>query len=184
MVQGLAEQSGGRLTLKSKVGEGTTAELWIPVAQNAVESRSAEAASLRSGTDVQPLVVLAVDDDALVLMNTVAMLEDLGHKVFEAASGREALEILQREKAINLVVTDQSMPRMTGLQLAEAILAQRPDMPIVLATGYADLPRDARAGLPKLTKPFFQQDLAQAIVEALKTPPERGRVLKFTRPER
>ncbi|MGB7259287.1 MAG: PAS domain S-box protein [Pseudolabrys sp.] len=184
MVQGLAEQSGGRLTLKSKVGEGTTAELWFPVAQDGAEKQTAAAAAVESSTAVRPLVVLAVDDDALVLMNTAAMLEDLGHKVFEASSGREALEILRREKSINLVVTDQSMPRMTGLELAETIMAARPELPIVLATGYTDLPEGARAGLPKLTKPFFQQDLAQAIAEALKAPPAKGRILKFTRTER
>ena len=184
MVQGLAEQSGGRLTLKSKVGEGTTVELWLPVAQDSADKQKNDAVAIEPFTAMRPLVVLAVDDDALVLMNTAAMLEDLGHKVFEASSGREALEILRREKSINLVVTDQSMPRMTGIELAETIMAEWPEMPIVLATGYTDLPEGAKADLPKLTKPFFQQDLAQAIVEALKAPPLKGRVLKFARTER
>ncbi|MGC1466004.1 MAG: PAS domain S-box protein [Pseudolabrys sp.] len=184
MVQGLAEQSGGRLVLKSKKGEGTTVELWLPVATDGVEKKAAPAASPEPAGDAQALVVLAVDDDSLVLMNTSAMLEDLGHKVFEAMSGREALDVLLREKSINLVITDQSMPKMTGLELAEAIRAERPELPIILATGYTDLAEGTKAGLPKLTKPFFQQDLAQAITEALKAPPPAGRILKFTRSDR
>ena len=81
-------------------------------------------------------MILAVDDDALVLLNTAAMLEDLGHTVLEAASGKDALEILRREPRIDLVITDQAMPHMTGSDLAAAIRAEKPDLPIILATGY------------------------------------------------
>jgi CheY-like chemotaxis protein len=112
-------------------------------------------------TRIRPLVVVAVDDDSLVLMNTASMLEDLGHKVFEASSGREALDILRREKTIDLVISDQAMPYMTGLQLAEAIKIEWPRLPIILATGYSELP--SGADLPKLAKPFLQHDLAKAI---------------------
>ena len=74
-----------------------------------------------------------------MLMNTVSMLEDLGHAVFEAYSGKEALEILRREDSIDLVVTDQAMPKMTGTELAKVIRSEWPDIPVLLATGYADL---------------------------------------------
>jgi CheY-like chemotaxis protein len=107
---------------------------------------------------------LAVDDDALVLMNTVAMLEDLGHTAFEAYSGREALEILQREDSVDLVITDQAMPQMSGTQLAKAIKHEWPDIQVLLATGYADRVPGDDIGLPKLTKPFLQRDLADALV--------------------
>ncbi|MGC2687423.1 MAG: PAS domain S-box protein, partial [Pseudolabrys sp.] len=117
MVHGFAEQSGGRLILRSQKDRGTTAELWLPVAKASVQPvTSAQAAPAKT---VQPLTILAVDDDALVLMNTVSMLEDLGHAVFEAYSGKEALEILRREDSIDLVVTDQAMPKMTGTELAK-----------------------------------------------------------------
>jgi Response regulator containing CheY-like receiver, AAA-type ATPase, and DNA-binding domains len=114
---------------------------------------------------------LAVDDDALVLMNTVHMLEDLGHTVFEAYSGNEALEILRREDSIDLVVTDQAMPKMTGTELAKIIKRQWPDIPVLLATGYADRVRGDDIGLPKLTKPYMQRELADAIVRM--NPPRR-----------
>jgi CheY-like chemotaxis protein len=91
------------------------------------------------------------------------MLEDLGHTVFQANSGKRALEILKREKSIDLAVVDQAMPQMTGVQLIEAIRVDRPDLPIILATGYAELPPGMGVGLPRLTKPYFQDDLARAV---------------------
>jgi CheY-like chemotaxis protein len=112
-------------------------------------------------------VVLAVDDDILVRMGTAAMLEDLGHTVKEANSGEEALKILAQGIKIDLVVTDQAMPRMTGVQLAEAILAGRPGLPIILATGYAELPVGLGSTLPRLSKPFTQEQLATALKAAI-----------------
>ena len=170
MVQGFAEQSGGGLRLKSEKGVGTTAEIWLPVAEARDEANSSEtllsATSLQSAR-AQGLVVLAVDDDVLVRMGTVAMLEDLGHTVREANSGEEALNILAQGTKIDLVVTDQAMPRMTGVQLAEAILANQPNLPIILATGYAELPTGLGSTLPRLSKPFSQEQLAQALREAI-----------------
>ena len=169
MVHGFAEQSGGRFILRSQKDRGTTAELWLPVAkasaQPVVPAPAVPAKSLR------PLTILAVDDDALVLMNTVGMLEDLGHTVFEAYSGKEALEILRREDSIDLVVTDQAMPKMTGTELAKVIRSEWPDIPVLLATGYADMTQRDEIGLPKLTKPYLQHNLAAAILRM--NPPRR-----------
>ncbi|MBX5134021.1 PAS domain S-box protein [Rhizobium lentis] len=163
MVQGLASQSGGRLILKSTLGEGTTAELWFPIV---IAEQTAEAsADMPQKPDNAPqgLRIVAVDDDGLVLMNTTLMLEDLGHTVFEAMAGPEALDILRKEP-VDLVICDHAMPRMTGAQLAEAIRSEWPEMPIILATGYADLPDGAgAANLPRLGKPFSQAQLAEAI---------------------
>jgi CheY-like chemotaxis protein len=113
-------------------------------------------------------VILAVDDDSLVLMNTAAMLEEMGHKVFEAYSGREALEILRRESSVDIVITDQAMPQMSGIELAEAVRAEWPDLPVVLATGYADLPAGIASTLPRLMKPFHERHLANAIADAMR----------------
>lgn len=164
MVQGLAQQSGGQLKLRSRVGEGTTAEIWFPVVETIAMT---DLTPLRQpGSDTVPLnrklVVLAVDDDALVLMNTVAMLEDLGHEVIDAMSGTEALDKL-RTTAVDLVVTDHAMPGMTGSELAEAIRRDRPDVPVILATGYAELPPGGNDRLPRIAKPFSQSDLARAV---------------------
>ena len=169
MVHGFTEQSGGRFILQSKKGGGTTAELWLPIAKPSVQPVTpARAAAAKPG---RPLTVLAADDDALVLMNTVAMLEDLGHTVFEAYSAKEALEILRREDSIDLLVTDQAMPKMTGTELAKVVMKEWPDIPILLATGYADRGPGDDIGLPKLAKPFLQRDLADAI--ASMNPPRR-----------
>lgn len=164
MVHGMVEQLGGTMALKSTVGEGTTAELWVPVAgSDSAASAGDSGAAANAAPDKRTHVVLAVDDDPLVLLNTVAILEDLGHIVFEAGSGSKALEILKREPRIDLVVTDQAMPNMTGVQLAENIRSQRPNMPIIVVTGYAELPSDAPSGLQKLSKPFREQDLENTI---------------------
>jgi PAS domain S-box-containing protein len=166
MVQGFAAQSGGSLRLASKVGVGTTAELWLPAAD---ESNDEPDSPPQSATELatEKLVVLAVDDDALVLMGTAAMLEDLGHEVREAISGEQALELLAQDERVDLVVTDQAMPRMTGIELAQAIKASRPNLPIILATGYAELPDGVSPGMIKLSKPFTQHQLASAMNQAL-----------------
>jgi PAS domain S-box-containing protein len=169
MVHGFAEQSGGRFILHSQKGAGTTAELLLPVAKTSTTPIAGTPAPPAKA--LRPLTILAVDDDALVLMNTVHMLEDLGHTVFEAYSGNEALEILRREDSIDLVVTDQAMPKMTGNELAKIIKRQWPDIPVLLATGYADRVRGDDIGLPKLTKPYMQRELADAIVRM--NPPRR-----------
>jgi CheY-like chemotaxis protein len=109
------------------------------------------------------LKILVVDDDPLVLMGTVDMLEDLGHDVIQAGSGRDALQLLQDSAGFDLVLSDQSMPQMTGAQLAQRIREQFPELPIVLATGYADLPPELPAGIRRLGKPFSQNELAQTV---------------------
>ena len=86
------------------------------------------------------LTILVVDDDLLVLVSTCAMIEQLGHKVVEAASGREALAYVANGGPLDMVVTDHAMPQMSGMQLAEAIRALKPEMPVLLVSGYAELP--------------------------------------------
>lgn len=163
MVQGLASQSGGRLVMKSSLGEGTTAELWFPVATVEQGTEAAADRPQQEENASRRLRIVAVDDDGLVLMNTTLMLEDLGHTVFEAMGGPEALDIL-RKQPVDLVICDHAMPRMTGAQLAEAIRSEWPDMPIILATGYAEIPEGAGiVDLPRLGKPFSQAQLAEAI---------------------
>jgi CheY-like chemotaxis protein len=167
MVHGLALQSGGRFDLTSAPGEGASVVLTLPAAPGAETGGECDRERESSRADKPaPLTVLAVDDDSLVLMNTVAMLEDLGHRVFEAMSADEALVVLGRER-VDLVVTDYAMPGVTGAQLAATIQTMRPGLPIILATGYAELPSDGDPGLVRLSKPFLQRDLAAAVQEAL-----------------
>jgi PAS domain S-box-containing protein len=168
MVLGLAEQSGGKLILKSRKGEGTTAELWFPLIEDVQPAKVREQPIvIRTGEEqMHPLTILAVDDDGLVLMNTTLMLQDLGHRVLEASSGTEALSILRRER-VDLIISDHVMPRMTGSELADAIRSEWPDLPVILATGYAELPPDGHATLPRLAKPFSQNQLADVIARTM-----------------
>jgi CheY-like chemotaxis protein len=179
MVHGLAQQSGGRLVLKSRKGEGTIAELWLPIATMRPVVAPRVAAEPEKRAQAQSLVVIVVDDDSLVLTNMAAMLEDLGHRVFEASSAQHALDILHRESPIDLVITDHAMPKMTGLELIQQVRVEWPTMPVILATGYAELPRDADPNLPKLAKPFFQHDLIKAVDTAVHSGGSAGRLLQF-----
>lgn len=163
MVHGMAEQIGGRFVIKSSPGQGTTGEIWIPAAAANAAVLSEEAAPADHGP-APSLKVLAVDDDGLVLFNTLAMLEDLGHVALEARSGTEALDILEKN-TVDLVITDQAMPQMSGMQLIATIKERWPNLPVILATGYAELPAGAIQGMPKLAKPFSETDLASTITK-------------------
>jgi len=134
MVHGLAQQSGGRLLLRSKPGLGTTAELWLPVALRDAAS-AGEGIATKTAALGRQLTILTVDDDPLVALNTLALLEELGHKVYSAPSGMRALEILRREQNIDLLITDQAMPGMTGSELVSKIRAEKREFPVILATG-------------------------------------------------
>lgn len=168
MVHGIAQQSGGRLVLTSTKNVGTTAEIWLPAATEqtaAVQHSVIE--PLPSAAPQRRLNILAVDDDYLILLNTSTMLEDLGHTVVEASSAEEALEAFEKD-SFDLIITDHAMPRTTGAQLAERILADRPQQAIILATGYDELPDGSGDHLPKLSKPFSQQQLEAIILEVMR----------------
>ena len=166
MIHGLALQLKGALRLHSEMGRGTRAELWLPIANGSAakavpESADAVSASRRHAT------VLFVDDDFLISLSTALLLEDLGHTVIKVPSGPAALEVLKNDKPVDLMITDYAMPGMTGLQLAEAARKLRPGLPILLATGYADLPTRASFELPRLSKPYMQKQLAEQITSLL-----------------
>lgn len=165
MVHGLAVQLGGALQLKSQLGEGTTAALWLPVSALPVT----EVLEMEPEQTATPpaSVILVVDDDALINMNTVDMVEDLGHTAIEAYSGKEALAILDSGKRVDALITDYAMPGMTGVELANRARELYPDLPILLATGYADLPSGTTTDLPRLAKPYQQTDLATQISRLL-----------------
>jgi PAS domain S-box-containing protein len=163
MVHGLAAQSGGALEIVSAPGEGTTVTIWLPVAEASASAEPKNPQSKPAAVQHAPARVLVVDDDPLVAMGTVDMLQDLGHSTVEAFSGRQALDILESDPNFDVVITDQAMPGMTGLELAKRIRETRPDLPIILATGYAELPQDRISGMPRLSKPYRQEELADCI---------------------
>jgi len=109
--------------------------------------------------------VLLVDDDALISMATSAMLKDLGHQAIEAPSAAQALDNLRSGTPVDVVLSDEAMPGMRGTQLAAEIRTSWPELPVILATGYAELPKDSALQLPVLHKPYSQDDLAAAMGE-------------------
>lgn len=161
-VQGMAVQSGGAIHITSAPGKGTTVNLWFPVAAAASAILSSQAVA-----DAAPapdsVSVLVVDDEALVGHVTATMIEELGHVALWVPSGTEALDVIRSGRPIDVVITDHAMPGMTGAQLAETIQQLSPDMPVILATGFADLPGSYVQSLPRLAKPYGPDELAQAL---------------------
>ncbi|MET0588250.1 MAG: PAS domain S-box protein [Novosphingobium sp.] len=169
MVQGMVEQCGGRFVLTSREGKGTTAEVWLPLDH----ATSSEGPRSGAGTEqetqpVQSMRILAVDDDIIVLMNTATILEDMGHQVLEASSGIAALETLRNEPGIDLLVTDFAMPGMTGGELISAARELRPGLPVILLSGYVDLPDGQQIDAGRISKPFTERELALGIAAVMK----------------
>jgi CheY-like chemotaxis protein len=170
MVHGLTAQAGGGMHISSQLGKGTVVTMWLPHARKEDVAHGPLYQMERSHeASGHSLRVLLVDDDVLVSMSTADMLMDLGHSVSEATSGTDALQLLESDRQFDVVVTDYAMPGMSGLDLATKIRTIRPGLPIVLATGYAELPVHTTLEFPRLEKPYTQQGLAKALAIALKT---------------
>jgi signal transduction histidine kinase/FixJ family two-component response regulator len=160
MVHGLTSQLGGGFRLTSAPHEGTRVDMWLPVAaEAAVRPRFIVADEPVRNT--RRLSILLVDDEQLVRSATAEMLRELGHTVFEARSGSDALSQLP-SLALDIVVTDYKMPRMDGAALAERVRELRPSLPLLLITGYTG-GGEITPDLPRLDKPFRRADLADAI---------------------
>lgn len=160
MVHGLAAQLGGGLFIDSVVGRGTTTELWLPISATGIESEeTVRAASDHASTRG---VALLVDDEELVRMSTADMLGDLGYEVVEANSAEAALLLLESGILPTLVVTDHLMPGMNGVELAHALKAKRPNLPVLIVSGYSEA-EGVDPEIPRLTKPFRSAELAEIL---------------------
>ncbi len=166
MVYGLAAQSGGVARVSSSLGAGTTVELWLPVADSAA-ARPPRPSGAGVTAPTRRCCILLVDDDPLVTEATAGMLEQLGHRALIASSGILALELIRLEPTIDLVITDQAMPGMSGTELAARVRDARPTLPIVLATGFADPPSGDLPDVLRLDKPYRIEKLAVTIAAAL-----------------
>jgi CheY-like chemotaxis protein len=141
----------------------------MPVAQAMPESAQPEVEQHEEPPVlVRQATILVVDDDPLIAMSTVDMLEDLGHTVIEANSADQALKILENGQPVDLMLTDHAMPGMTGMELARIAKDKHPEMPILLATGYTDLPAGQKIDLPRLSKPYMQTELQEHIDRLLR----------------
>lgn len=161
MVHGLTAQLGGAFTLKSALGEGTTAELHLPIVEQEAQHDVAVSRDVPLQT-FRPLSILVVDDEELVRKGTAEMLRGLGHRIREAAGGAEALQSLANDANIDLILTDYKMPRMDGAELYHRVRKVRPQMPMLLISGYTGA-ADPIDGLPRLNKPFGLAELAEAL---------------------
>ena len=174
MVHGLAAQLDGGFELSSKPGEGTRADLYLPITETVLPP----AGPSHTGpvTASQPLVLLLVDDEDLVRTGTAAMLRDLGHEVHEAAGGGQALSLIGAGLSLDALVTDYMMPQINGAELARRADELRPGLPVLVVTGYAG--GDLAIGWPQLAKPFRQTDLSAALERVVEN---SGRVVRLRR---
>lgn len=168
MVHGIVTAGGGAITLSSVVGEGSEFTVYLPLAAEAPESSAVIDGEMPGGSER----ILYVDDEAALARMGKLMLGRLGYEVHEFTSSAEALAAFEADpEGIDLVVTDLTMPELTGLDLARRMLGMRPDLPIMLVTGYTELltPEQAREeGFSAfLFKPLSIKELAGAVRDAL-----------------
>jgi CheY-like chemotaxis protein len=165
MVYGFAKQSNGAFQIDSKLGRGTTAELWLPRSPEAPLRVRAAVPEPRA-VQLRPLKILLVDDHAEVRNTTAAVLEDSGHDVLEAASGGEAIEALkERTCDFDILITDYAMPHLSGTEFLREARLLCPDVPALLITGYAqaEMIGDRPEGVEILLKPFTPNALEAAM---------------------
>jgi PAS domain S-box-containing protein len=167
MVHGVATQSGGGLHIVSQLGRGTTLSIYLPRARRSSAVRHDHESRAAAGR--QGATILVVDDDAAVREVAVSSLEDLGYYVLAAADGPAALDMVDRNRAVDLLVVDVAMPGMNGVEFIRRARERRPGLPAVLVTGYADVAAFAPpAGDLVFQKPYRLEQLADSIADALR----------------
>lgn len=170
MVYGFAQQSGGQVRIHSRLGDGTSVKLYLPVSDAGPSySDNTPMPSIVEGTGQR---ILIVEDDPSVRLLVRDVLEELSYVSMEAGDASEAIPILASDVTIDLMISDVGLPGMNGRQLAEIARQHRPDLPILFVTGYAENAA-IRAGflgtnMSMITKPFALDDLAAKVSEMVK----------------
>jgi signal transduction histidine kinase len=173
---GFVRQSGGHVTLYSEPRQGTTVSLYLPCAD--AREAGPEPAPARVETPLlgRGEVVLVVEDDAAVRRMTAERLLALGYAPIPVGGADAALAVLAEGRAVDLVFTDMMMPDgRTGLDLAQELRRIRPDLPVLMTTGYAGEMLDVEVvnGLPLIRKPYRQEELSAALQTALRHGPRK-----------
>jgi signal transduction histidine kinase/ActR/RegA family two-component response regulator len=168
-VLGFAKQSGGGVRIESLLGAGTSVDIYLPRTEAAKRTRRAsEPARIGAVAAAGESTILLIDDDNAVREVTRAMLLELGYRVLEAGSGGAALDLIDREPSIDLIIVDFAVPGMNGTDVARQARAKRPALPVLFVTGFAD--RSAMAGIAEahiVSKPFIDDELAHKVRLAL-----------------
>jgi PAS domain S-box-containing protein len=169
-VYGIIKQSGGQITVQSELGEGTTFRIYLPVIEEAIDHSKAGHAVETSHNGSE--TILLVEDEDIVRNLSSAVLKACGYNVIEANHGMRALDLCRKpEVEFDMLVTDVVMPQLSGRQLAEEVIALRPETKVLYMSGYTD-DEIFRQGIVKdgsnfIQKPFANDTLARTVREVL-----------------
>ena len=168
VVYGISREAGGTVTVKSRPGEGSNFCVYLPAAGSGLEQPVEKPMTIPGGTER----ILFVDDEEMLAAVGKEMLEHLGYTVVSTHSSLKAFELFRTEpERFDLVITDMTMPSLTGIALSEELMKIRPDIPIILSTGFSDLITEEeakRAGIREFfMKPFSLGQIARGIRKAL-----------------
>lgn len=176
VVHGVVKSCQGQITVQSELGKGTSFHVYLPkVAEVPAEVEKAVPLPTPSGTER----IVVVDDEKMITSLFQAIFKRFGYEGFAFNSSLEALEFMsQNPNAFDMLITDMTMPQLNGLDLSRKVLALRPDLPIILCTGYSELASEDKAreaGIKTfMMKPFALDDLLSAIRKALKAKKDKG----------
>ena len=170
-VYGFAKQSGGGIRIDTHVGEGTSVSVYLPRAAEQAATEEVDAGGTAIAIAEGHQKILLVDDDSAVRDVTSATLQEMGYTVVEAGSGGAALDAIDSDPDIDLLLLDYAMPGMNGGEVARQVRSKRPSLSILFVTGYADLEALTDIGEDRIVqKPFRDDELAAKVRQAIGRP--------------